>query len=56
LGCWSIAGELDMVILVSACSSDDLEALRDRLARHAVVKSLTTMSVLREWMQRAPKT
>ena len=52
LGCWSIAGDLDMIILVSACSSADLENLRDRLARHPLVKSLTTLSVLREWMHR----
>lgn len=52
LGCWSIAGDLDMVVLVSACSSGDLENLRDRLARHPLIKSLTTLSVLREWMHR----
>jgi Lrp/AsnC family leucine-responsive transcriptional regulator len=54
LGCWSIAGDLDMIILVSACSSQELEDLRDRLARHHLIKSLTTLSVLREWMHRSP--
>lgn len=52
LGCWSITGDLDMIVLVSACSSEDLESLRDRLARHPLIKSLTTLSVLREWMHR----
>jgi Lrp/AsnC family leucine-responsive transcriptional regulator len=52
LGCWSIAGDLDMIILVSACSSAELENLRDRLARNSLIKSLTTLSVLREWMHR----
>lgn len=53
LGCWSIAGDLDMIVLVSARSSADLENLRDRLARHPLIKSLTTLSVLREWMHRS---
>lgn len=52
LGCWSVAGELDMIIMVSACSSAELENLRDRLARNSLIKSLTTLSVLREWMHR----
>jgi Lrp/AsnC family leucine-responsive transcriptional regulator len=56
LGCWSIAGDLDMIVLVSACSSGDLESLRDRLARHPLIKSLTTLSVLREWMHRPAST
>ncbi|SDR21073.1 transcriptional regulator, AsnC family [Rhizobiales bacterium GAS191] len=53
LGCWSIAGDIDMVILLSCSSNVELERLRDRLARHPEVKSLTTLSILREWTHKA---
>lgn len=49
MGCWSIAGDLDMVIRLEANSTDDLERLRDILCRHQEVKSLKTLTILREW-------
>jgi Lrp/AsnC family transcriptional regulator, leucine-responsive regulatory protein len=49
LGCWSIAGELDMIVLISAISNMEVERLRDILARHPEVKTLQTLSILREW-------
>ena len=54
IGCWSIAGDIDMVVLLSCSSNVELERLRDRLARHPEVKSLTTLSILREWTHKAP--
>jgi Lrp/AsnC family transcriptional regulator, leucine-responsive regulatory protein len=52
LGCWSISGDLDMVVLISATSNSEIEHLRDRLARHPEVKTLTTLTILREWTDR----
>ncbi len=49
LGCWSIAGDLDMVVLISATSNAEIERLRDKLARHPDVRTLTTLTILREW-------
>jgi len=52
MGCWSIAGDLDMIVLVTATSNREAEHLRDRLARHPEVKTLTTLTILREWTDR----
>jgi Lrp/AsnC family transcriptional regulator, leucine-responsive regulatory protein len=52
LGCWSISGELDMVVLISAVSNQEIERLRDKLARHPEVRTLTTLTILREWTNR----
>ena len=49
VGCWSIAGGTDMTLLVICTSDDELEMLRDRLARHPEVKTLWTAMVLRQW-------
>ncbi len=49
MGCWSIAGDLDMVIRLETNSTDDLERLRDILCRHQEVKTLKTLTILREW-------
>jgi Lrp/AsnC family transcriptional regulator, leucine-responsive regulatory protein len=49
LGCWSISGNLDMVVLISATSNQEIERLRDRLARHPEVRTLQTLTILREW-------
>lgn len=48
-GCWSIAGGTDMILHVSCVSHDELERLRDSLARHREVKTLWTQTVLRQW-------
>ncbi len=53
LGCWSISGELDMVVLIGATSNLEIERLRDKLARHPEVKTLTTLTILREWTNKA---
>lgn len=53
LGCWSISGELDMVVLIGATSNAEIERLRDKLARHPEVKTLTTLTILREWTNKA---
>jgi len=52
IGCWSIAGDLDMIVLVAAMSNREVERLRDKLARHPEVKTLTTLTILREWTDR----
>lgn len=49
LGCWSTAGDLDMIVLVAATSNREVERLRDRLARHPEVKTLHTLTILRDW-------
>ena len=54
-GCWSISGDIDMVVLISAASNGEIERLRDRLARHPEVKSLQTLMSLREWTNRADR-
>jgi Lrp/AsnC family leucine-responsive transcriptional regulator len=54
LGAWSIAGDLDMIVLVSCTSAEELERLRNRLARHPEVKTLQTLVVLNEWKSRLP--
>jgi len=38
-----------MLVLISATSNQEVERLRDRLARHPEVKTLQTLSILREW-------
>lgn len=56
LGFWSLAGELDALVLVAAPSATDIDELRERLGRHPEVKALTTLVVLREWTNRgAPR-
>lgn len=52
VGCWSIAGGTDMTVLVSCATDDELELLRDRLARHPEVKTLWTALILRQWLHR----
>lgn len=52
LGCWSIAGDLDMIVLVGATSNAEIERLRDKLARHPEVRTLHTLTILREWTDR----
>ena len=49
LGCWSIAGSTDMTVLVRCTGQEELEFLRDRLARHPDVKTLWTELCLRQW-------
>jgi len=52
VGSWSIAGGTDMMVYVNCISDDELEILRDRLARHPEVETLWTDMVLRQWMNR----
>jgi Lrp/AsnC family leucine-responsive transcriptional regulator len=49
VGCWSISGDLDMMILVDCANNEEVERLRDKLARHPEVKTLTTTLVLKQW-------
>lgn len=49
---WSTAGSTDMRILVEAADQSIIEDLRDRLARHPEVASLTTTMVLKTWCER----
>ena len=53
IGSWSIAGGTDMMVYVNCMSDDELEVLRDRLARHPEVKTLWTDMVLRQWVNRS---
>jgi Lrp/AsnC family leucine-responsive transcriptional regulator len=52
IGFWSLAGELDAMVLVVAPTPGDIETLRERLSRLSDVKSLTTLLVLKEWSYR----
>jgi Lrp/AsnC family leucine-responsive transcriptional regulator len=54
VGCWSIAGSTDMTVLINTPSDAELEALRDRLARHPEVKTLWTELCLKQWAHRVP--
>jgi Lrp/AsnC family leucine-responsive transcriptional regulator len=49
LNCWSIAGDLDMAVLISATSNSEIERLRGKLIRHPEVKTLRTVTILRDW-------
>jgi len=49
VGCWSVSGEIDMILLVDCARPEEIERLRDRLARHPEVRRLTTSLALRQW-------
>ena len=49
---WSTSGSVDMRVLVEAADYSIIEALRDRLARHPEVASLTTTMILKTWCER----
>ncbi len=49
---WSTSGSVDMRVLVEAADQTIIEDLRDRLARHPEVVSLTTTMVLKTWCER----
>ncbi|PWR01156.1 hypothetical protein DKT77_18540 [Meridianimarinicoccus roseus] len=49
---WSTSGSTDMRVLVEAADQSMIEDLRDRLARHPEVASLTTTLVLKTWCER----
>jgi len=52
VSCWSTSGSVDMRVLVEAADQSIIEDLRDRLARHPEVASLTTTMVLKTWCER----
>ncbi len=52
VSCWSTSGSVDMKILLEAADQSIIEDLRDRLARHPDVSSLTTTMVLKTWCER----
>lgn len=52
VGFWSTAGDLDAMVLVAAASAAEIDTLREKLGRHPEVRSLTTIVVLREWINR----
>ena len=49
---WSTSGSTDMRVLVEAADQTIIEDLRDRLARHPEVASLSTAMVLKTWCER----
>jgi Lrp/AsnC family transcriptional regulator, leucine-responsive regulatory protein len=49
VGCWSITGKIDMVVLVDCAGQEEVERLRDRLARHPEVRRLRISIALRQW-------
>jgi Lrp/AsnC family transcriptional regulator, leucine-responsive regulatory protein len=49
---WSTSGSIDMKILIEAADQQTIETLRDRLARHPEVVSLTTTMILKTWCER----
>lgn len=54
-GAWSVAGEADLRVLIVCGDQDRVEELRNRLARHPEVVSLTTTAILRTWCERPPQ-
>lgn len=52
VSCWSTSGSTDMRVLVEAVDQTMIEDLRDRLARHPEVASLTTTMILKTWCER----
>ena len=52
VSCWSTAGATDMRVLIEAADQSIIEDLRDRLARHPEVSSLTTTMILKTWCER----
>lgn len=52
VSCWSVSGSVDMRVLVEAADQSIIEDLRDRLARHPEVASLTTTMILKTWCER----
>lgn len=52
VSCWSTSGSTDMRVLVEAADQTIIEGLRDRLARHPEVASLTTTMILKTWCER----
>ena len=52
VSCWSTSGSTDMRVLVEAADQTMIENLRDRLARHPEVASLTTSMILKTWCER----
>jgi Lrp/AsnC family transcriptional regulator, leucine-responsive regulatory protein len=52
VSCWSTSGSVDMRVLVEAADQTIVESLRDRLARHPEVASLTTTMILKTWCER----
>lgn len=52
VSCWSTSGSTDMRVLVEAVDQSMIEDLRDRLARHPEVASLTTTMILKTWCER----
>ncbi len=52
VSCWSTSGSNDMRVLVEAADQSIVEGLRDRLARHPEVDSLTTTMILKTWCER----
>lgn len=52
VSCWSTSGSMDMRVLVEAADQTIIEELRDRLARHPEVATLTTTMVLKTWCER----
>lgn len=52
VGFWSLAGDLDAIVLVAASAASEIDTLREKLGRHPEVRSLTTVVVLREWINK----
>jgi Lrp/AsnC family transcriptional regulator, leucine-responsive regulatory protein len=49
VGCWSVSGKIDMIVLVDCAGHEEIERLRDKLARHPEVRRLRTSLALRQW-------
>lgn len=49
---WSISGAVDMRVLAQAANQIAIEDMRNRLARHPDVVSITTSIILNTWCER----
>lgn len=49
VGCYSLAGDLDMILLVQARDTSTVEALREKLVQMHYVQKVQTRTVLKRW-------
>lgn len=46
--CYSLSGEIDLIIEIEAANADQLNAVRDRIANHQAVADITTSIILKK--------
>ncbi|RED54345.1 Lrp/AsnC family transcriptional regulator [Aestuariispira insulae] len=46
--CYSLSGEIDLIIEIEAANAEQLNSVRDRIANHAAVADITTSIILKK--------